>query len=116
MQLFDRRKKVVIKKKSKQVKLLWEEITPEMMTKEETGAEENYIRHRQSWRSSKFNQLMDKLDEEKGKSLARQREIGDIVDRAAPQVAKLWMISASANNEHHSNSDIEASGEEINSN
>lgn len=61
-----------MKKKSKQVKRLWEGITPDMMTEEETGAEENYILHRPSWRSNKFNQLMDKLDEENGKSLARQ--------------------------------------------
>lgn len=67
-----------MKKKSKRMKQLWEGITPEMMTEEETGAEDSYIRLRQSWCSEKFNQLMmDKLDEEKGKSLARQREVGE---------------------------------------
>ncbi len=59
-----------------------------MMTEEETGAENNY---RQSWRSSKFNHLVDKLDNCKNpQSLAKQREL---VVRTPPPNAKKWMIS-----------------------
>ena len=57
---------------------MWEGITADMMTEEETGMENNYIRHRQSWCSTRFNRFMEQLDEEKStKSLARQRESGD---------------------------------------
>ncbi len=64
-----------------------------MMTEEETGAENNYIRHRQSWRSSKFNLLVDKLDNCKNpQSLAKQRELGDVIVRTPPPNEK-WMIS-----------------------
>lgn len=35
--------------KSKRVKKLWVDITADMMTEEETGKENNYIRRRQSW-------------------------------------------------------------------
>ena len=51
---------------------MWEDITAEMMTEEETGSEYNYICHHQSWRSITFNELMDKLDEDKSsRSLAK---------------------------------------------
>lgn len=60
-----------------------------MMTEEETGSDNNYIRHRQSWQSRKFNSFLDKLDDCKNpKSLAKQR---DIV-REVPRNAKRWMI------------------------
>ena len=72
---------------------MWGDITPEMMTEEETGTEDNYIRHRQSWRSSNFNKFMDKIDEKKNvKSLARQRQLGDEINRSPPSAAKSWMI------------------------
>lgn len=75
------------------MKLLWQDITPEMMTEEETGTEDNYIRHRQSWRSRRFNIFIDKLDESKNpKSLAKQRDCGEDVDREPPLNAKRWMI------------------------
>ena len=64
-----------------------------MMTEEETGDENNYIRHRQSWRSHKFNGFIDKLNECKNpKSLAKQRDCGEDIYREAPQNAQKWMI------------------------
>lgn len=64
-----------------------------MMTEEETGSENNYVRHRQSWRSRKFNSFLDKLDDCKNpKSLAKQRDIGENVVREVPRNAKRWMI------------------------
>ena len=33
-----------------------------MMTEEETGIDDDYIRHHQSWRSSKFNDFINNLD------------------------------------------------------
>ena len=73
---------------------MWGDITADMMTEEETGSENNYIRRRQSWRSTKFNQLMDQLDEDKSnRSLAKQRELGDVIVRTPPQNVKHWMIT-----------------------
>lgn len=69
---------------------------PEMMTEEETGTENNYICHRQSWRSNKFNRLMEKVDGSKNvRSLAKQREVGGTVIRSPPTIAKKWMLNAS---------------------
>lgn len=91
-QIFDRRKKE-IGKKAERMRVLWMDVTPDMMTEEETGTEDNYICHRQSWRSSRFNSLMDDLDKNrKTRSLARKRDIGDCVDRPIPPNAKKWMI------------------------
>ena len=58
---------------------MWDDVTAEMMTEEEMGSENNYIRRRQSWRSLEFNELMDKLDEDRNSgrlSLARPRDLG----------------------------------------
>jgi hypothetical protein len=67
-----------------------------MMTEEETGTENNYIRHRQSWRSSKFNRLMENLDESRDtRTLARQREAEAPLICQAPSNAKKWMVHAS---------------------
>lgn len=86
-------------KKSERIQSLWADITPEMMTEEETGAEDNYVRHRQNWRSLNFNKLMDKLDEAKSdRSLAKKRVIGDDVDCPTPPNAKKWMIATEAEN------------------
>jgi hypothetical protein len=75
------------------MKKMWDDITAEMMTEEETGSENNYIRRRQSWRSSAFNVLMDKLDEDRSsKSLARPRDLGESVLRSPPPSAKPWMV------------------------
>ena len=81
-------------KRSSKSRKLWLDVTPEMMTEEETGSEDNYIRHRQSWRSSKFNRLMDKLDgpAKNIRSLAKKRDDGVIVIRSPPTIAKEWMI------------------------
>ena len=72
---------------------MWDDISAEMMTEEETGNESNYIRRRQTWRSTTFNQLMDKLDEDKStKSLARPRDIGDSILCSPPLNAKPWIL------------------------
>ena len=96
-------------KQSERIRSLWMDVTPEMMTEEETGTEDNYICHRQSWRSSKFNNLMDDLDKNrKAKTLARKRDIGDCVDRPAPPNAKKWMMS-----EEHGNEDETSEAQDI---
>lgn len=83
-------------KKSSKTRKLWLDVTPEMMTEEETGTENNYIRHRQSWRSNRFNLLMEKLDGSKNvRSLAKQREVGETVFRSPPIIAMKWMLNAS---------------------
>ena len=94
LQLFDRRKKQVVKRKSKRVLKLWEDITPEMMTEEETGSDNKFVRHRQSWRTRKFNRFMDRIDNYKTStsSLGKQRVLGNEIDRLAPVSAKQWMV------------------------
>lgn len=83
-----------MKKKSRRIKRLWDGITADMMTEEETGIENNYIRHRQSWRSTRFNKFMEQLDEDKcAKSLAKQRETGDTIERSPPSGVKSWMVA-----------------------
>lgn len=83
-----------------------------MMTEEDTGTENNYIRHRQGWRSCKFNSLMDKLDGSKNiRSLAKQREVGLDVVRSTPPNAKKWMITGDSNEAQlteHSDEDQES--------
>lgn len=82
----------MIVKKSQRLKQLWESITPEMRT-EETGSDNKYIRHQQSWRSQKFNAVMDKLDEPNcQRTLAKQRKLGDDIVRPSPPTAKKWMV------------------------
>ena len=93
VQVYDRRQKSV-NKKSKQIKM-WDDVTAEMMTEEEMGSDNNYIRRRQSWRSA-FNELKDKLDEDRNSgrlSLARPRDLGDSILRSPPPSAKSWMIT-----------------------
>ena len=94
LQLFDRRKKQVVKRKSKRVLKLWEDITPEMMTEEETGSDNKFVRHRQSWRTRKFNRFMDRIDNYKTStsSSGKQRVLGNEIDRLAPVSAKQWML------------------------
>ena len=70
------------------------------MTEEETGNESNHIRHRQSLCSAtlNFNELMDKLDEEKStRSLARPREYRRFCITLPTTEHKLWMIAQSTN-------------------
>ena len=74
---------------------MWDDVTAEM-TEEEMGSENNYIRRRQSWRSSTFNELMDKLDEDRSGGrlcLARPRDLGDSVLRSPPPNAEPWMVT-----------------------
>lgn len=63
-----------------------------MMSEEETGSED-YVRHRQSWRSTKFNELIDQLDSNKSaRSLAKRRDNGAEVIRPIPCNVKQWML------------------------
>ncbi len=90
----DRRKKTVLQQSS-QVQSLWNDVSAEMMTEEDTGSDDNFIRHRQSWRSEKFNNFIEELDSAKNaKTLAKKREIGSGIERDVPQVAKTWLIAA----------------------
>ncbi len=74
---------------------LWNDVSAEMMTEEDTGSDDNFIRHRQSLRSEKFNNFIDELDSAKNaKTLAKKREIGSGIERDVPQVAKTWLIAA----------------------
>ena len=98
-QLFDRRKKVVSQSRSKKIKKLWDEITPDMMTEEESEEEKGFVRHRQSWRSNVFNRFMDKLDNRRNqKTLAKPRELGEQVERLPPICVKKWMTEGSMEN------------------
>ena len=88
-----------------------DDVTSEMKTKEETGSENNYIR-RQSWRSSAFNELMDKLDEDRNSgrlSLARPRDLGDSVLRSPPPSAKPWMLTLPTTSQAAEGSDDDVS-------
>lgn len=107
-QLFDRRNKAVNKEKFKNVKKYWEEITPDMMTEEETGEDDNYIRRRQSWRSTNFNRLIDALDASctMTKSMAKPRQIGAPTVNPPPSSAKKWMVSVQ-NTDQDEEDDIE---------
>ncbi len=65
-----------------------------MMTEEDTGSDNNFICHRQSWRSEKFNNFIDQLDSLKNaKTLMKKREIGSDVERDMPQVTINWLIA-----------------------
>ena len=94
------------------MKKMWGDVTAEMMTEEETGSENNYIRRRQSWRSSAFNELMDKLDEDRNSgrlSLARPRDVGDSVLRSPPPSAKPWMLTLPTTSQAAEGSDDDVS-------
>ena len=95
LQLFDRRKKVASQSRSEKIKKLWDGITPDMMTEEESEEEKGFVRHRQSWRSNVFNRFMDKLDSSRNqKTLAKPREL-EQVERMLPICVKKWMIERS---------------------
>ena len=85
----------LLKRKSKRVLKLWEDITPEMMTEEETGSDNKFFRHRQSWRTRKFNRFMDRIDNYKTStsSLGKQRVLGNEIDRLAPRCIAKHMIN-----------------------
>ncbi|XP_065907259.1 uncharacterized protein [Dysidea avara] len=91
--IYDRRNKVVKNSRSSRIKKLWKHVTAEMMTEEESDDEGGFVRHRQSWRSDDFNKLMDHLDKGRKESLAKNRQEGEIVERAPPPKAKTWMIT-----------------------
>ena len=98
-QLFDRRKKVVLQSRSKKIKKLWDEITPDMMTEEESEEEKGFVCHHQLWRLNVFNRFMDKLDNRRNqKTLAKPRELGEQVERLPPICVKKWMTEGSMEN------------------
>ena len=103
LQPFDWRKKVVSQSRSK-IKKLWDEITPDMMTEEESKEEKGFVRHRQSWRSNVFNKFMDRLDSSRNqKTLAKPRELGEEVERLPPICVKKWMTEGSMENSTEDN-------------
>ena len=55
-----------------------------MMTEEETGSDNKFVRHRQSWRTRKFNRFMDRIDNYKTStsSLGKQRVLGNDIRRS----------------------------------
>ncbi|XP_065907458.1 uncharacterized protein [Dysidea avara] len=91
--LFDRRNRVVVNSQSSQLRKLWKYVTAEMMTEEESDDDGGFVRHRQSWRSDEFNDLMEHLDKGKKETLAKNRRDGEIVERAPPPYAEMWMIA-----------------------
>ena len=78
-----------------------------MMTEEEIGEEDSYIRRCQSWRSANFNRLIDALDAscKSTKSLAKRREVGAPTISSPPSTAKRWTISV--NPAHVSQDEVE---------
>ena len=80
-----------------------------MMTEEETDGEGGFVRHRQSWRSDDFNNLMDHLDEGRKETLTKNRKEGEIVEREPPSKAKTWMI---ANGSQKAKESISESGDD----
>ena len=90
IQLFERRNKIASTTKFERIKKYWDEVSAEMMTEEETGDEDDYIRHRPAWRSQDFNKMVDLLDaQRKGvRSLARPRQIGMPSTVSPPSTAK----------------------------
>ena len=95
IQLFERRNKIASTAKFERIKKYWDEVSAEMMTEEETGDEDDYIRHRPAWRSQDFNKMVDLLDAQREgvRSLARPRQIGTPSTVSPPSTAKKWMIA-----------------------
>ena len=62
IQLLEWRNKIASTAKFERIKKYWDEVSAEMMTEEETGDEDDYIRHRPAWRSQDFNKMVDLLD------------------------------------------------------
>ena len=54
---------------------MWRDITPDMMTEEETAGEEGYIHHQPDWRSTHFNSFTRKLDSRLSPSFSMQYEV-----------------------------------------
>ena len=88
----ERRNKAVKTKEEK----LWEKVSAEMMSEQETdhdGDENGFIRHQPSWRSEKFNDLITKLDKRVEKSnkrsLARKCTYCNSIEKEPPSMQLL---------------------------
>ena len=99
---FERRSSVVLAGKES---FYWKDITAEMMSDEES-VDDNYLRHRPSYCSEKFHNLIIKLDERaasKGKNHTRFKwQEGSVVEKTAPKNYKPWMIKKDAVTEERS--------------
>ena len=93
----------------------WSEVTPDMMSDEEKDGE-TYFRHQPSFRSTRFNNFIEKLDERIEKMPTSHprhtRILGSPVEMATPKNAKPWMIKNNAalsipNEEYTSGSESE---------
>ena len=78
---------------------LWGDVKPTMMSEEERDDQNDQAlkRRRLSWRSEKFNQLIDALDEQiKGSNLKhhpkKQRAEGPLIEAFTPPTAQPWMV------------------------
>ena len=95
LQLFEKRAKKLKQKEGK----LWKHVTADVMSEEEEY-EDGFIRHRQSWRSRKFNRLIEKLDsrcaDNEGKVKARKRVYGEECERPIPPTIPYWMKETSS--------------------
>ena len=73
----------------------WKDVTAEMMSDEEK-VDDIYIRHRPSYRSEKFCNLLIKLDERlaaKGNNHARFKwQERSVAEKVAPLNCKPWMV------------------------
>ena len=85
---------------------LWKQITPEMMSEEESDGD-TFTRHQPSYRSDKLTKFLSNLDRRWDKKpivqLRTKRIIGSPIKKAIPAYANKWMVKTNAesnNNEH----------------
>ena len=98
----------------------WKDVTADMMSEEEPDGDE-FIRHRPSWRSPFLNCFVTKLEnrfiKKHGKSLAKPRRYGSLIDRPAPAGIPSWMKGNDGDKENVSPENDERvtydSGEEL---
>ena len=84
----------------------WKNVTPDMMSEEELGEEDTFIRHRPSWRSQTFNKFIKKLDrrfksKHASKSLAKPRSYGTPHNKSAPCSISSWIKSNDTESQSH---------------
>lgn len=74
----------------------WRSVQPGMILEEEES-EDFYIRHRPSWRSTEFNDLMDLLDQRHldthKKAKAFERSMGETLQKEPPAGTEAWMLN-----------------------
>ena len=89
-------------KTNTQEERMWEKVTADMMSEEETDNDE-FVRRKPSWSSNLLNSHIKKLEKrvEKGnrKSLARKRKYGTSLDKKPPPNVSAWMMNKSTESE-----------------